>query len=134
MPSRCRRLPRPRFWLGVLGAEGPGDAPVGGVGVAVDAVSVDFEQEVIGTVASGAVRALPAALASVALAVAAVVSSRGTAVLAGQAQESERAATDLFVSSRGRLPHVRDMRDPVRAGVHDKRTGNHGHRPTAQGG
>jgi hypothetical protein len=77
---------------------------------------------VIGAVASGAVRALPAALASIALAVAgavaAVVSSRGAAVLAGQAQESERAGRDLFVRSRGRLPRVRDIRDPVTAGVH----------------
>jgi len=32
----------PRFWLGVLGAEGVGDALVGRVGLAVDAVGVDL--------------------------------------------------------------------------------------------
>jgi len=35
----------PRFWLGVLGAEGVGDALVGGVGLPVDAVRVDLEQD-----------------------------------------------------------------------------------------
>jgi len=61
------------------------------------------------------VRALPTALASIALAVvgamAAVVSSRGAAVLASQVQESERADRDLFASKCGRLPRVRDIRD-----------------------
>src|SRR6185437_16861794 len=35
----------PRFRLGVLGAEGVGDALVGGVGLPVDAVRVDLEQD-----------------------------------------------------------------------------------------
>ena len=35
----------PRFGLGVLGAEGVGDALVGGVGLAVDAVGLDLEQD-----------------------------------------------------------------------------------------
>jgi hypothetical protein len=33
MPSHLGRLPHLRFWLGVLGAEGVGDALVGGVGL-----------------------------------------------------------------------------------------------------
>ena len=46
MPARCRRLPRHRgLRLGVLGAEGVGDALVGGVGLPVDAVGVDLEQD-----------------------------------------------------------------------------------------
>jgi hypothetical protein len=32
------------FWLGVLGAEGVGDALVGGISLPVDAVGVDLEQ------------------------------------------------------------------------------------------
>src|SRR6185437_13111584 len=35
----------PRFWLGVLGAEGVSDALVRGIGLAVDAVGVDLEQD-----------------------------------------------------------------------------------------
>ena len=42
MPSRCPRLARPGVWLGV---EGVGDALVGGVGLPVDAVGVDLEQD-----------------------------------------------------------------------------------------
>src|SRR6185437_2135135 len=35
----------PRFWLGVLGAEGVSDALVRGIGLAVDAVGVDLQQD-----------------------------------------------------------------------------------------
>jgi hypothetical protein len=35
----------PRFWLGVLGAEGIGDALVCGIGLPVDAVGADLEQD-----------------------------------------------------------------------------------------
>ena len=35
----------PGSWLGVLGAKGVGDALVGGVGLPVDAVGVDLEQD-----------------------------------------------------------------------------------------
>ena len=46
MPARCRRLPRRRgLGLGVLGAEGVGDALVGGIGLPVDAVGVDLQQD-----------------------------------------------------------------------------------------
>jgi hypothetical protein len=45
MPARCRYRPRHRAFLGVLGAEGLGDALVGGGGLAVDAVGVDLEQD-----------------------------------------------------------------------------------------
>jgi len=46
----------PRFWLGVLGAEGVVDALVGGVGLAVDAVGVDLGQD--GDAVTGAAGAL----------------------------------------------------------------------------
>jgi hypothetical protein len=47
MPARCRNLPRHRTRIraGVLNAESVGDAPFGGGGLAVDAVSVDLEQD-----------------------------------------------------------------------------------------
>ena len=35
----------PRFWLGVLAAEGVGDALVGGISLPVDAVRVDLQQD-----------------------------------------------------------------------------------------
>ncbi len=44
MPALCRRRPRHEVLLGVLGAEGLGDALVGCGGLAVDAVGVDLEQ------------------------------------------------------------------------------------------
>ena len=45
MPARCRRCLVTRVFLGVLGAEGLGDALVGGGGLAGDAVGVDLEQD-----------------------------------------------------------------------------------------
>src|SRR5271166_2658164 len=45
MPALCRRRPRHEVLLGVLGAEGLGDALVGCGGLAVDAVGVDLEQD-----------------------------------------------------------------------------------------
>jgi hypothetical protein len=47
MPARCRNLPRHRTRIraGALNAESVGDAPFGGGGLAVDAVSVDLEQD-----------------------------------------------------------------------------------------
>ena len=44
MPARCLRLVT-RVLPSVLGAEGVGDALVGGVGLPVDAVGVDLEQD-----------------------------------------------------------------------------------------
>lgn len=77
---------------------------------------------VIGAVVSTAVKALPGAVASIALAVAgavaAVLSSRGAAALADHAQQSQQAGRDLLVDVRGRLPRVRHIGDPVTVGVH----------------
>jgi hypothetical protein len=46
MPARCRRLPLVAgAGPGVRGAEGVGNPPVGGIGLPVDAVGVDLEQD-----------------------------------------------------------------------------------------
>src|SRR3984957_14537537 len=45
MPARCRRLLHRRAGLALGGAEGGGNALLGGVGLPVDAVGVDLEQD-----------------------------------------------------------------------------------------
>jgi len=77
---------------------------------------------VVGAVVSAAAKALPATMSAIAVAVVgavvAVLSGRGTAVLAEQVQQSRQAGRDLFVDARGRLPRVCDIGDPVTVGVH----------------